>query len=135
MKRIILLATTIVGIATIIAMSSFSAAAQVDGQYSAQYAAQYTPQYTPTSGQASDAEQQAPICAPWSKAWDISEGWWYFQWYRWCYDPSTSDPSLEGSWYQELSDTKWGNQVNFCPGQGTCTVTPTNGGLSMRSST
>jgi hypothetical protein len=122
LKRVILLATAITGIAAIIAVSSFSATAQEDGQYAAQY------------GQASEAGQ-APICAPWSKAWDISEGWWYFQWYRWCYDPSTSDPSLEGSWYQDLSNTKWGNQVNLCPEQGSCTVTPTTGGLSMRSST
>ena len=29
-------------------------------------------------------EATAQICAPWSKAWDLSQGDWYYQWYRWC---------------------------------------------------
>ena len=69
MKRIVLLATVVAIAAAMLAVSSFSAGAQDAG---------------PTA-----------ICAPWSKAWDVSEGHWYFAWYRWCYDPATSDPSVE----------------------------------------
>jgi hypothetical protein len=66
--------------------------------------------------------QHAAICAPWSKEWDVSKGWWYFDWYRWCYDPSTSDPSVVDSWYREWGDSEWGNQVNLCPESGVCKV-------------
>lgn len=64
------------------------------------------------------------ICAPWSKEWDVSEGRWYFTWYRWCYDPSVSDPSYEENWYTELGNWEWGDQVNMCPESGTCTMSP-----------
>ena len=70
------------------------------------------------------AAGQTHICAPWSKAWDLSEGYWYFVWYRWCYDPSISDPSLEESWYIEESSWEWSEQANFCPESGTCTMSP-----------
>ncbi len=106
LKRIILLATVVAVMAAMIAASALSVTAQEDGQY------------------ASMTEQAAPICAPWSKAWDISNGWWYFQWYRWCYDPSTSDPYYEGSWYQELGSWEWDEQVNLCPESGSCTMSP-----------
>jgi hypothetical protein len=55
---------------------------------------------------AQDTGQEA-ICAPWSQEWDISQGWWYFQWYRWCYDPLTSDPSVEENWYREWGVWEW----------------------------
>ncbi len=64
------------------------------------------------------------ICAPWSKEWDVSEGYWYFTWYRWCYDPSVSDPSYEENWYTELGNWEWSDQVNMCPESGTCTMSP-----------
>ena len=72
-----------------------------------------------SSVSAQDAEQSA-TCAPWSKEWDVSKGWWYFDWYRWCYDPSTSDPAIEDNWYREWGDWEWGNQVNLCPESGIC---------------
>jgi hypothetical protein len=86
-------------------------------------------------GAQEESTGQTGICAPWSKEWDLSKGWWYFTWYRWCYDPSTSDPSVEGSWYRELGDWEWGDQANLCPESGTCTVSPMGGGMSMRSTT
>ncbi len=56
MKRIVLLATVGALLAAMVAVSALSVNAQ-------------------------DTDQEA-ICAPWSQAWDISQGWWYFQWYR-----------------------------------------------------
>ncbi len=57
MKRIVLLATVGALLAAMVAVSALSVNAQ-------------------------DTDQEA-ICAPWSQEWDISQGWWYFQWYRW----------------------------------------------------
>jgi hypothetical protein len=102
LKRIVLLATVGVVAATMLVASGLSV------------------------GGAQEGTDQADICAPWSKAWDVSEGHWYFAWYRWCYDPSTSDPSVEESWYIEGGDWEWGEQANFCPESGTCTVSPGN---------
>ena len=76
---------------------------------------------------------QADVRAPWSKAWDLSEGHWYFAWYRWCYDPATSDPSVEENWYREGGAWEWAEQANFCPELGTCTVAP--GSMRMVSDT
>jgi hypothetical protein len=67
---------------------------------------------------------EADVRAPWSKAWDLSEGHWYFAWYRWCYDPATSDPSVEENWYREGGAWEWAEQANSCPELGTCTVAP-----------
>ena len=128
MKRIVLLATVVAVIAAMLAANALSVGAQ-------DYSGQYAPATEQTAGQYAPATGQTAICAPWSKAWDVSEGWWYFQWYRWCYDPSTSDPSLESSWYQELGDQVWGDKVNLCPESGTCTMTPGGGGISMSSQT
>ena len=69
-----------------------------------------------------EATGQTDICAPWSKAWDISKGDWYYQEYRWCYDPSTYDPADESSWYTENGDWQFWDKVNMCPDSGTCTV-------------
>ena len=69
-----------------------------------------------------EATGQTDICAPWSKAWDISKGDWYYQEYRWCYDPSTFDPADESSWYTENGDWQLWDKVNMCPDSGTCTV-------------
>ena len=80
-----------------------------------------------------DYGQTSIICAPWSQAWDISQGSWWFKWYRWCYDPSTSDPSYEGSWYQELGDWEWGDPANLCPESGNCTVSTGPGSVQMSS--
>jgi hypothetical protein len=105
LRRIVLLATVAVAIvAAMLTASALSVSAQSTGQYA------------PATG-------QAVICAPWSKAWDISKGKWYFQWYRWCYDPATSDPSSEASWYTEQGSWQWADKVNLCPGSGTCTMT------------
>ena len=119
MKRLVLLVTVLVLIAAMLATATLSVSAQdSSGQYD-----QYD-QYASATG-------QTAICAPWSKAWDISQGSWYFQWYRWCYDPSTSDPTYESSWYQEASTWQWGDKVNLCPESGSCTMTP-GGGMSMQ---
>jgi hypothetical protein len=105
LRRIVLLATLAVTIvAAMLAASSLSVSAQSTGQYA------------PVTG-------QAVVCAPWSKAWDISKGQWYYQWYRWCYDPATSDPAYEASWYTEQGSWQWADKVNLCPGSGSCTVT------------
>ena len=98
-KRIVLLATVGTLIAAMMAASALS-----------------------VSSAQEDAGQTSIICAPWSKEWDISKGWWYFTWYRWCYDSSISDPSIEANWYQEWGDWEWGDQVNLCPESGSCQV-------------
>jgi hypothetical protein len=113
LKRIVLLVTVLVLIAAMLATATLSVSAQ------------------DSSGQYDSATGETAICAPWSKAWDISQGSWYYQWYRWCYDPSTSDPSDESSWYQEASAWDWGDKVNLCPESGSCTMT-TGGGMSMQ---
>lgn len=96
LKRIVLLGTVMGLIVAVMAVSALSVSAQDAGQ--------------------------TDICAPWSKSWDVSGGWWFFQWYRWCYDPSTSDPSVEGNWYKEWGTKEWWDQVNLCPESGSCTV-------------
>ncbi len=76
MKRIVLLATVTVVVAAMIAASALSANAQEPGE--------------------------PDLCAPWSKEWDISEGWWWFQWYRWCHNPS-----VEEEWVVEWDGWDW----------------------------
>jgi len=76
---------------------------------------------------------QTHVCAPWSKAWDLSEGQWYFSWYRWCYDPALYDPYYESSWYTEQGSWEWGEKANLCPESGTCTMSP--GGMTMTTGT
>ena len=123
MKRIVLLTTALTLVATMMVTSALSVSAQ---NYSGQYSS--NDQYAPTTGQTN-------VCAPWSKAWDVSNGKWWYQWYRWCYDPSTSDPSYEGSWYQELGSWEWGEPVNLCPESGKCTVSTGPGSMQMSSDT
>jgi hypothetical protein len=60
---------------------------------------------------------QAGYCAPWSKEWNVSGGWWYFDWYRWCYNLSVGEV-----WFREWGDSEWGDRVNLCPESGTCQV-------------
>ena len=129
--RIMLLSTVVVALtAAVLAASSLSAPAQEGGQYASddQYvdpAAQYTPA----------AEQQAStMCAPWSKEWSISGGQWYYDWYRWCVNPSAYDPLYESSWYKEQGGREYGEQVNLCPETGRCTVSP-GGGVKMQTTT
>jgi hypothetical protein len=121
LKHIILSATVVVLTAAMIALSSLSVTAQESGQYVSgdQYAA-------PQAAQGSSV-----ICAPWSKSWDISEGEWTYQWYRWCVDTSVYDPSEESSWYIEWGDKQLGDKVNLCPGTGSCTMTPGGRGMQM----
>ena len=103
MRRIVLLAVAGAVVAATMATSALSVTAQDTGQ-------------TRDTG-------QPDICAPWSKQWDVSKGWWYFDWYRWCYDPSTSDPKIEENWYRELGTWEWGDPVNLCPESGGCKMT------------
>ena len=135
MKRIILLATVVAVIAAVTTVSSFSVSAQTSDQYGPAMG-QTTSQYGPVSGQTDNTGQASPvICAPWSKAWDISNGKWWYQWYRWCVDTSVYDPSLESSWYTELGNQQWGEPVNLCPGSGSCTVSTGPGTMQMSSNT
>jgi hypothetical protein len=94
LKRIVLLVTMGVVIAAMVAASALSANAQ-DATMSG----------------------QADYCAPWSKEWNVSDGWWYFDWYRWCYDPSVGEV-----WFKEWGDSEWGDRVNLCPESGSCQV-------------
>ena len=110
MKRIVLLATVGVVVAAMLVVGSFSV------------------------GIAQEGTSTAPVCAPWSKAWDISEGQWYYSWYRWCYDPTYYDPAYESSWYTENGSWEWGEKANLCPESGTCTMSP-EGGMVMTSGT
>ncbi len=100
MKRIVLLATVGLVVAAMLVAGSLSV------------------------GIAQEGTNPAAVCAPWSKAWDISEGQWYYSWYRWCYDPTYFDPAYESSWYTENGSWEWGEKANFCPESGTCTVSP-----------
>jgi len=112
LKRIILAAMVMAIAAALLAVNSLSVIAQEEGQYATEMG-------------------QTKICAPWSKAWDVSDGQWYYDWYRWCVDPSLYDPAYESSWYTEQGGTGWGDQVNLCPGSGSCTMSP---GVGMRMS-
>ena len=103
MKRIVVLATVGLVVAAMLVASSLSVGSAQEGTY------------------------QAPVCAPWSKAWDISDGQWYYSWYRWCYDLTYFDPAYESSWYTENGGWEWGEQANFCPESGTCTMSPGEG--------
>ena len=96
MKRIIVLVTVVAVVAATVAFSALSVGAQTTGQ-------------TPPG--------QTTLCAPWSKEWDISGGWWYFSWYRWCHDPS-----IEGAWYRDWGNWEWSDPVNLCPESGDCRV-------------
>jgi len=71
------------------------------------------------------------ICAPWSKEWNISQGQWVYDWYRWCVDTANYDAAAEGSWYKEQGGREYGEQVNLCPESGTCTISP-GGGVKMQ---
>jgi hypothetical protein len=108
-KRIVLLATVWVVVAAMLVASGLSV------------------------GSAQESVGQTDICAPWSKTWDLSEGQWYFTWYRWCYDPWVSDPWVEENWYIEEGDWEWGEQANFCPESGSCTMSP--GSMMMTTGT
>jgi hypothetical protein len=94
MKRIVLLITVGVVVAAMAAASALSASAQDTATYG-----------------------QAGYCAPWSKEWDVSGGYWYFDWYRWCYDPSVGEV-----WFKEWGNSEWSGQVNLCPESGSCQV-------------
>jgi len=98
-----------------------SIVSQEDGQYA-------------TEEQSDPAMEQPAtttiICAPWSKEWDVSEGQWVSDWYRWCVDSSVYDPMVESSWYREWGSREYGGQVNLCPESGRCTVSP-GGGVQM----
>ena len=120
MKHIILSTTVVALTAALIALSSLSVGAQEAGY---QYAPEAGYQYAPETG-------QGVICAPWSKAWDLSNGQWYYDWYRWCVDTSLYDPSLESSWYTETGGSGLGEVANLCPESGTCTMSP-GGGMRM----
>src|SRR5215216_2315619 len=87
-------------------------------------------QSAPTTAAAPSGE----ICAPWSKAYTLENGMWVYQWYRWCVDPSSSDPSVESSWHMQEGDTVQEEQANLCPEKGTCTLSP-EGGMHMSTST
>ena len=136
MKRIILLTTTLTLIATMIAASALTVSAQdYSGQYASDDQSMSDNQNAPTTGQAADTAQAASssICAPWSKDWNISKGKWWYVWYRWCYDSSTSDPSIEANWYRERGDWGWGQPANLCPESGKCTVSTGPGGTTQMS--
>jgi hypothetical protein len=113
LKHIILLATVVALTAAMLAASSLSVPAQEDGQY------------------ASSTGQTTIVCAPWSKDWDLSQGHWYFDWYRWCVDTSLYNPAYESSWFIEWGSWEWGEQANLCPEKGSCTISP-GGGIQMR---
>jgi hypothetical protein len=137
LKRIVLLATIMAVTAAMLAVSSLSTAQEGD-QTALQYAPEQPPITDPTTEQppATDPTTEQPatttiICAPWSKEWNISQGQWVYDWYRWCVDSSTYDPAVESSWYKEQGGREYGEQVNLCPESGTCTVSP-GGGVKMQ---
>jgi hypothetical protein len=139
--RIIMLTTLVVVTAAMLLASSLVVLAQEDGQYASEVppdpGTEQPPATDPATEQPSTTdpatEQPATttiICAPWSKEWDVSEGQWISDWYRWCVDSSVYDPAVESSWYREWGSREYGGQVNLCPESGRCTVSP-EGGVQM----
>jgi len=127
--RIIMLTTLVAVTAAMLLASSLAVLAQEDEQYASQEDGQYATeeQSDPTTEQPATT---TIICAPWSKEWDVSEGQWVSDWYRWCVDSSVYDPAVESSWYKEWGSREYGGQVNLCPESGRCTVSP-GGGVQM----
>ena len=139
--RIIMLTTLVVVTAAMLLASSLVVLAQEDGQYASEVppdpGTEQPLATNPTMEQppATDPVTEQPatttiICAPWSKEWDVSEGQWVSDWYRWCVDSSVYDPAVESSWYREWGSREYGGQVNLCPESGRCTVSP-EGGVQM----
>ncbi len=150
--RIIMLTMLVAVTAAMLLASSLVVLAQEDGQYASEVppdpGTEQPPATDPTMEQppATDPATEQPattdpateqpatttiICAPWSKEWNISQGQWVYDWYRWCVDSSTYDPAVESSWYKEQGGREYGEQVNLCPESGTCTVSP-GGGVKMQ---
>jgi hypothetical protein len=77
-----------------------------------------------TDEQANPAGQSAS-CGPWEKYWETSEGWWYFWWYRSCYDP-------QGGWYTEWDGWEWAYPIDSCPEPDICIIAGRggNGGVA-----
>jgi hypothetical protein len=146
--RIIMLITLVAVTVAVLLASSLAVLAQEDGQYAPEVqpepateqptitdptTKQPTPtdpatvQPAPTDPATVQATATTIICAPWSKEWDVSEGYWVSDWYRWCVDSSVYDPTLESSWYREWGNREYGGQVNLCPESGRCTVSPGGG--------
>ena len=146
--RIIMLTTLVAVTAAMLLASSLVVLAQEDGQYASQedgqYASEVQPDPAPVQPTITDPTTKQPtptdpatvqptttlICAPWSKEWDVSEGQWVSDWYRWCVDSSVYNPMVESSWYREWGNREYGGQVNLCPESGRCTVSP-GGGVQM----
>ena len=146
--RIIILTTLVAVTAAMLLASSLSVLAQEDEQGSSQEDGQYASEVQPDPATVQPTitdpttKQPAPtdpatvqptttiICAPWSKEWDVSEGQWVSDWYRWCVDSSVYNPMVESSWYREWGSREYGGQVNLCPESGRCTVSP-GGGVQM----
>ena len=77
MRRIFLVLTVAALMAAMVMVSALSASAQMPGQ---------------------DVS-----CAPWQQMdWGVSEGWWYYWWGRWCYNPS-----IEGGWHINWDGWEW----------------------------
>ncbi len=114
--KLTILSIAVVAVTTVTLAASFLLGGQeAFGQYDDQYASATVP---------------AIVCAPWSKEWGLSDGQWYFDWYRWCVDTSLWDPAYEGSWEIEWGAREWKGQANLCPEKGTCTISP-GGGMKM----
>ncbi len=138
--RIIMLTMLVAVTAAMLLASSWVVLAQEDGQYASEVppdpGTEQPATTDPTMEQpaATDPATEQPtttiICAPWSKEWDVSEGQWISDWYRWCVDSSVYDPAVESSWYREWGSREYGGQVNLCPESGRCTVSP-GGGVQM----
>ena len=138
--RIIMLTMLVAVTAAMLLASSLVVLAQEDGQYASEVppdpGTEQPATTDPTMEQsvATDPAMEQPtttiICAPWSKEWDVSEGQWISDWYRWGVDSSVYDPAVESSWYREWGSREYGGQVNLCPESGRCTVSP-GGGVQM----
>jgi ABC-type phosphate transport system substrate-binding protein len=137
----IIMSTMLVAVtAAMLLASSLAVLAQEDGQY----ASEVQPDPATVQPTITDSTTKTPaptdpatvqptttiICAPWSKEWDVSEGQWVSDWYRWCVDSSVYNPMVESSWYREWGSREYGGQVNLCPESGRCTVSP-GGGVQM----
>jgi hypothetical protein len=105
LRRIMLIFMMIALVATMVTVSAMSGTAQEGKQYDED---QYRSKAEPPSEDDSPPEPEPdPVCTDWLQDWYIwedprgVEDWWYFYWYKWCYDPA------EEEWFIIWDDWEW----------------------------
>jgi hypothetical protein len=109
LRRIMLVFTMIALVAAMVTVSALSGTAQESGdQYDEdQYRSKADPPGEDDSPPVPEPDPE-PVCLPdWLQDWYIwedpqdVEDWWYFYWYKWCYDPA------EEEWFVIWDGWEW----------------------------